>query len=34
MMISTASVHYNMYLSKKAYFESGNFSLNVKQENV
>ena len=34
IMISTASMHYNMHLSKKEYFRSGIFSLNSKQENI
>jgi len=33
-MVSTASMHYNMYLCKKVYFGSGVLSLNQKQEDI
>ena len=34
IMIATASMYYNMYLSKKVYFGSGIFALNSKQVNI
>ena len=34
IMILTALIYYNMYLSKKVYFGSGIFALNSKQANI